>query len=155
MANNNDIFDKIAKLPKVWSVTLLVLFIVFLYVTLQKVIMPGVMAVVQSGFFFEKEEEPEELGIINNARSDEAFARCKSVMVSDKHVPESAQFVDKEYEAWALGGRVYLIRSHVIVNSPENPAQDRKYACKIRFNGGEMNDPKNWESLGVDFNEPG
>ena len=150
----NKLLEKIAKLPKIWSVILLVLFIVALYVLLQKVIMPGVMAVVQSNFFFEKDEEQEELGKINNQRSDMAFNQCKSVMVADRHVPETAQFVDKQYEAWALGGRTYLIRSRVIIASPEKGSIERKYACKIKFNGGDLADVKSWDMLGVDFNEP-
>jgi hypothetical protein len=151
----NTFQDKIAKLPKVWSIILLILFIVGLYVSLQKIIMPGVMAVIESNFFFENEEEQEELGKIANARSDQAFAQCKDVMKADKHVPETAQFSAKEYEAWALGGRTYLIRSMVIITAPEQSAVERKYACKIRYNGGEMGDGKSWEILGVDFNEPG
>jgi len=147
--------EKIAKLPKPVSIIGLILFIVLLYVSLQKGIMPMVMKVVESNFFFEEEEEKEELGKISNVRGEQAFAQCKNVMVADKHVPENAQFIDKDYEAWALGGRTYLIRSHVNVSSPDKGATDRKYACKIRFNGGEMNDAKSWDILGVDFNEPG
>jgi hypothetical protein len=150
----NTFQDKIAKLPKVWSIILLILFIVGLYVSLQKIIMPGVMAVIESNYFFEKDEEQEELGKINNARSDQAFAQCKDVMKADKHVPETAQFSVKEYEGWALGGRTYLIRSMVIITSPEQSAVERKYACKIKYNGGELGDVKSWEILGVDFNEP-
>jgi hypothetical protein len=151
---SNSFQDKIAKLPKAWSIILLLLLIVGLYVSLQKIIMPGVMAVVESNFFFEKEEEQEELGKINNERSDEAFIQCKNVMVAEKHVPESSQFSNKEYEAWALGGRTYLIRSIVIVTSSEKGTVERKYACKIKYSGGDLGDAKNWDILGVDFNEP-
>jgi glutamate formiminotransferase len=147
--------EKFNKLPKPVSVIGLLLFIVLLYVTLQKVITPFVMTVVGSDFFFEKEEEQEELGKIANARSDQAFAQCKAVMMSEKHVPEGSRFSEKEYEGWALGGKTYLIRSNVNVASPDKGQQDRKYACKIKFNGGDMNDAKNWDTLGVDFNEPG
>jgi len=150
----NTFQEKIAKLPKVWSMILLILFIGALYFSLQKLILPAVMAVVQSSIFFEKDEEQEELGKISNQRSDEAFKQCKAVMLADKHVPESSQFSAKEYEAWALGGRAYLIRSTVIITSPEQSAVQRKYACKIKYNGGELGDDKSWDILGVDFNEP-
>lgn len=150
----NKLFEKIAKLPKAVSITGLALFIVLLYVILQKGVTPMVMKVVESDFFFEEEEEPEELGKITNARGEQAFLQCKSVMVSDKHVPENAQFMDQSYEAWALGGRTYLIRSHVNVQVPEKGAVDRKYACKIKYSGGDMGDAKSWDILGVDFNEP-
>ncbi len=150
----NTFQEKLAKLPKAVSVVLLILFIVALYVLLQKVIMPGVMTVVQSNFFFEQDEEQEELGKISNQRSDMAFAQCKDVMKADKHVPETSEFSAKDYEAWALGGRTYLIRSTVVVTSPEQSAVERKYACKIKYNGGDLGDGKSWDILGVDFNEP-
>jgi hypothetical protein len=147
--------ERFNKLPKPVSIIGLLLFIVLLYVLLQKVITPFVMTVVGSELFFEKDVEQEELGKISNARSDQAFVQCKAVMMAEKHVPEGSQFNDKEYEAWALGGRTYLIRSNVTVTVPEKGPQDRKYACKIKFNGGELNDAKSWDITGVDFNEPG
>ena len=150
------LIDKIAKLPKPVSIAGLILFIVLLYVILQKGITPFVMQVVSSELFFEKDEEQEELGKIgnDNNRGIQAFTQCKSILVAEKHVPEGSQFNDKDYEAWALGGRTYLIRSHVNVTTPEHGAQDRKYACKIKYNGGDINDAKSWDALGVDFNEP-
>ncbi|MFM8332351.1 MAG: hypothetical protein ACKN9T_11740 [Candidatus Methylumidiphilus sp.] len=154
MSLSDKLLERIAKLPKFVSIIGLILFIVVLYVTLQKGITPFVMAVVESELFFEKEEEQEELGKIEGPRGAQAFAQCKSVMLADKHVPEGSQFIDTNYEAWALGGRTYLIRSHVNVNSPDKGMVDRKYACKVKFAGGELTDPKNWDNLGVDFNEP-
>jgi len=94
------------------------------------------------------------LGKITNARGEQAFLQCKNVMVADKHVPETAQFIDQNYEAWALGGRTYLIRSHVSVEMPEKGVVDRKYACKIKYNGGDISEADSWKILGVDFNEP-
>lgn len=151
---SNKFQEKIAKLPKPVSIIGLILFIVLLYVLLQKGITPMVMKVVESDLFFEKDVEQEELGKISNARSDQAFAQCKNAMVSEKHVPEGAKFADKDYEAWALGGRSYLIRSQVNVTTPDKGAVDRKYACKIKYNGGDLADVKSWDVMGVDFNEP-
>ncbi|MDD5034598.1 MAG: hypothetical protein PHE55_07540 [Methylococcaceae bacterium] len=150
----NELLNKIAKLPRVWSLILLVLFIIALYVLLQKGVTPFVMKVAESDFFFEKEDEQEELGKINNERSDVAYTHCRNVMKTDKKVPETAQFAEKDYEAWALGGRTYLIRSHVALSTPEKGMVDRKYACKIKFKGGDINDSNNWDMLAVDFNEP-
>lgn len=142
--------NKISKLPKLWSVVLLALFIVFLYVLLQKGITPFVLKVVESDLFFEKEDEKEELGQIRSERTGFAFTHCKSALKNDKQVPETAQFADADYEAWALGGKTYLIRSHVNVPS-EKGLSDRKYACKIKFAGGDMSDAANWDMLGIDF----
>ena len=115
----NKLLEKIAKLPKIWSVILLVLFIVVLYVLLQKVIMPGVMAVVQSNFFFEKDEEQEELGKINNQRSDMAFNQCKHlILLSDGELIASCSTIILE----ALLQRVWPL-FHV----PESPFLPQLY----------------------------
>lgn len=144
------LFLKIAKLPKWISLLGLVAFLASLYLLQNKAVTPFVEMVASSDLFFEKDEEQEELGKINNERGTQAFLQCKQVMVSEGHVPENAQFVDKEFEAWALGGRTYLIRSHVNV-STEKGMEDRKYACKVKYNGGDIADSKNWENYGVDF----
>jgi hypothetical protein len=145
-------FARIAKLPKFVSIIGLAIFIVLLYVIQLKGVTPFVEKISQSELFFEKDDGQEELGKITNERSAQAFVQCKSVMVSEKHVPDTAQFVDSDVEAWALGGKTYLIRSHVNVSSPEKGVEDRKYACKIKYNGGELVDAKNWDILGVDLN---
>jgi len=145
------LFAKIAKLPKYVSLIGLVIFIGLLYFIQQKGVTPFVEKVSESDIFFEKDEEQEELGKISNDRGQQAFIQCKNVMVSEKHVPESAQFIDKDYEAWALGGRTYLIRSHVNVSAGDKGMEDKKYACKIKYEGGDLGDAKNWDILGVDF----
>lgn len=138
-------------MPKIYSIPLFILFIVGLYASLNKIIVPFVMDVAKSDLFFEKEDESEELGKISNERTGFAFDQCKSAMKEANHVPDGSRFADAEYEAWALGGKTYLIRSHVGVSS-ESGLVDRKYACKIKFAGGDMGDAGNWSVLGVDFN---
>lgn len=147
------LFEKIGKLPKIVSFIGLVVFIGLLYFVQQKGVIPFVEEISSSELFFEKDDEQEELGKTTNERSVHAFGQCKSVLVSEKHVPETAQFIDKGYEAWALGGRTYLIRSEVKVTSPEKGDLNKKYACKIKYNGGEPTDAKSWDVLGVDFND--
>ncbi len=147
-------FDKIKALPTKYSLPLLLVFIAFLYVVTNKVVVPLVMKVVESDLFFVKEDEQEELGKISNQRTDFALAQCKRAMKEDKQVPETAQFDDSSYEAWALGGKTYVVRSHVSVPDENKGIVDRKYACKIQFTGGEEGNADNWSILGIDFNEP-
>ena len=145
---------RLSKLPKKYSIPLFFLFIIGLYVLQNKVITPLVMKVVESDVFFEKDDEAEELGKISNERTGFAFVHCKNAMKEENHVPENASFADADYEAWALGGRTYVIRSHVNVTSEDKGQVDRKYACKIQFSGGDVADLNNWSILGVDFNAP-
>lgn len=146
---------QLQKLPKKYSVPLFILFIIGLYVLQSKVITPFVMRVIESDVFFAEEDaEEEELGKISNERTSLAFVHCKNAMKEENHVPETAQFADADYEAWALGGRTYIIRSHVAMTTEEKGQVDRKYACKIKFSGGDVTDSNNWSILAVDFTAP-
>jgi len=138
-------------MPKKYSIPLFILFIVGLYLSLNKLIVPFVLKVSGSDAFFEKEDEPEELGKISNDRTGFAFDQCKAAMKEGNHVPEGALFANGDYEAWALGGKTYLIRSRVSVTG-EGGMVDKKYACKMKFAGGDVADTANWSVLGIDFN---
>ncbi|MBS1212820.1 MAG: hypothetical protein H6R26_1437 [Proteobacteria bacterium] len=147
-------FNKLKTLPAKYSLPLLLVFVALLYLVTNKVIVPFVLKVVESDLFFVKDDEQEELGKISNQRTDFALAQCKRAMKEDKQVPETAQFDDSSYEAWALGGKSYVIRSHVSVPDETKGIVNRKYACKIQFEGGEEGNADNWSILGIDFNEP-
>ncbi|QSA99070.1 hypothetical protein JWZ97_07645 [Methylococcus sp. EFPC2] len=143
-------------MPRKYSLLLLAGFIVLLYVSLNKVIVPFVMKVMDSELFLEKEdeEEPEELGKISNERSGYAFLHCKQAVKEEKSIPENSIFNDKDYEAWALGGKAYLIRGHVTLPAGGEGPADRKFGCKIKLEGKDAADAASWSILGVDFNEP-
>jgi hypothetical protein len=138
-----------------FSVIYLVVFIAILYFLQEKAIVPLVMSVVKSDAFFEKPvEEDEPLGKIDGKTNRTSFAlmHCKEAAKNQGDLPDSAQFIDERYEAWALGNRHYVIRSVVRVADPEKGQQDKPYACKVRLLGDDEADPKNWEVQGVDFN---
>jgi len=142
---------KFNNLPRIVSIPLLIVFGIGLYWSLNKVVVPFVLKVASSDVFFETDAEQEELGKLNNDRARFAFNHCKSAMEQGNHVPQGSQFADADYEVWALGGKMYLTRSHVKVSS-ETGVADKKYACKIQFAGGDMTDVGNWSVLAVDFN---
>jgi hypothetical protein len=145
---------KFPKIPPTYSVILLIAFIAGLYFLQNKGIIPMVMKVVESDLFFIKDDEEEELGKVDTERTRQAEIHCKNTMKEEKKVPDTAQFNDSDYEAWALGGKTYVIRSHVLVSGENGAAVDRKYACKIQFNGGDIADIGNWTLLGIDFHAP-
>lgn len=138
-----------------YSLLFLILFIILLYVVLEKAILPFVMNVVESDVFFEEETEAELLGNVKNERTDFALMHCKNSMKEDEIVPENADFPDGKYDAWALGNRTYIIRSGVRVTDPEKGMVEKKFACKIRLVENDPTDFKNWSILGIDFHPEG
>lgn len=138
-----------------YSLLFLILFIILLYVVLEKAILPFVMNVVESDVFFEEETEAELLGNVRNERTDFALMHCKNSMKEEEIVPEDADFLDGKYDAWALGNRTYIIRSGVRVTDPEKGMVEKKFACKIRLVENDPTDFKNWSILGIDFHPEG
>ncbi|QXP90686.1 hypothetical protein [Methylococcus capsulatus] len=133
------------------SLLLLVLFIVGLYVLQNKGVTPFVMKVLESDLFDMKEEEEEQLGKVKTPRTDFAYLHCKAAMLEDHVVPENSEFLDDKYEAWALGGRNYILRSEVLVDSSQGRIA-QKFVCKLRMTGDDQANPDDWSILGTELN---
>jgi hypothetical protein len=134
-----------------YSLPFLVVFIILLYVSLNKLIVPWVMKALDSSVFFEEEKEEEQLGKIKNPRTDFALIRCKEGIREEGKFPDSAEFINT-YEAWALGNRTYIIRSAVKLAEPGKAPVEQPFACQIRLVGDDETDVKNWNILGIDTN---
>ena len=137
-----------------FSILYLILFIGALYLLQEKAIMPLVMKVVGSELFFEKPiEENEPLGKLDakTERTGFALANCRAAVKEQGDLPDDAQFMDQDYEAWALGNRQYLIRANVRINDKEKGQFDKLFACTIRMTGEDQTQPDSWKILGVDF----
>ncbi len=138
-----------------YSVLYLVLFIAALYMLQEKLIMPLVMDVVKSEAFFEKPvEENEPLGKLDakTERTGFALAHCRDAVKKEGGLPDTVQFLDDNYETWALGNRQYLVRSSIRLVDPEKGQIDKLYACTVRMIGEDQSKPESWTTLGVDFN---
>jgi len=138
-----------------YSVVFLVLFIGGLYLIQEKAIMPLVMSVVKSELFFEKPiEENEPLGKMDQKTSRTGFAlgQCHTATLKEGQLPADTQFVDDNYEAWALGNRQYLIRTSVRVADAQQGQAEKLVACTVRMTGEDESKPESWATLAVDLN---
>lgn len=138
-----------------FSIIYLLLFIGALYVLQEKAIMPLVMGVLKSDLFFEKPiEENEPLGKLDEKteRTGYALLNCRDAVKKEGDLDNNAEFLDDNYETWALGNRQYLIRSRVRLIDPEKGQLEKLYACTLRMTGEDQADPASWSILGVDFN---
>ncbi len=138
-----------------YSVLLLILFIVGLYLLQNKAIMPFVEKVVESDLFMEDSEgEDEQLGSVRNDRTDFAFAHCKEAFKEKYGSLEKAELSPDQYQAWALASKSYLVRSPVRVPEEQGAGTEEKaFACKIQFTGPDASDPASWTVSGIDFAE--
>jgi len=148
-----DFFNKLVRSK--FSILYLILFIGAIYMLQEKAIMPLVMGVLKSDVFFEKPiEENEPLGRLEQKteRTGYALLNCRDAVKNEGDLPENAEFLDENYEAWALGNRQYLIRSRVRLIDPEKGQLEKLYACTVRMTGEDQAVPESWKILGVDFN---
>ena len=147
-----DFFNKMVRSK--FSILYLILFIGALYLLQQQAIMPLVMKVVGSELFFEKPiEENEPLGKLDakTERTDFALANCREAVKADGDLPDNSEFIDENYEAWALGNRQYLIRAGVRIADKEKGQFEKPYACTIRLTGEDQTKSDSWKLLGLDF----
>jgi len=136
-----------------FSLLFLAIFIVSLYVMLNKVVVPFIINATDSSLFVEQgKEEDEQLGQVSNERTTAALAQCRTSMKTDGTLPDKASFADDHYEAWALGSGSYVIRSSVSVTDPEKGQIRKLFACKIQYKQGDISDINNWSIMGIDFN---
>jgi hypothetical protein len=77
---------------------------------------------------------------------------CRDAVKKEGDLDDNAEFLDGNYETWALGNRQYLIRSRVRLVDPEKGQLEKLYACTVRMTGEDQADPASWSILGVDFN---
>lgn len=151
-----EVFNKLVRSR--FSIVYLALTIAALYALQEKAIMPLVLSVVKSEAFFEKPvEENETLGKLDvkTERTAFALASCRDGVRKAANLPDDAVFNDKNYEAWALGNRQYLIRSSVKVTEKGQAAVTKLFACTVKLSGEDQSKLESWSLLGVDFNAEG
>lgn len=135
-----------------YSILFLAVFVVLLYMLQSKAIVPFVLKVVESNAFFEPEKEEEQLGKIKNERTSFGYIQCKDALKGQGTVPETAEFGNDQYEAWALGNRTYVIRSQVRFVDPEKGQVEHPFLCKLQLLDGDATQAKNWSIMGVEYN---
>jgi hypothetical protein len=98
---------------------------------------------------------PEEGGSslpVSNAYTDRAFAVCNHhVETSDPATrPTFSAAPDK---SWDIGFGRYIVQAAVTIEEEPKPRQ-RNYLCRVRFAGGDVQDPGNWTVDGIEFSQP-
>jgi hypothetical protein len=135
-----------------YSLFFLAIFIVALYVLLNKVVVPFIISATDSTLFVEQAKEEEQLGNVSNDRTTAALGHCKQAMKTDGMVSEQSSFSTDDYQAWALGNGSYIVRSSVTVNEADKGQIQKFFACKIQYKEGDISDVNNWSIMGIDFN---
>lgn len=137
-------------MKKIYKIVGLVLLVGCLYVITMKFVMPFVMDVVSSDLFF-KQTEDDPVGELQNNRTYMGLLHCENQLRADQGLSEATRpsAGESEYKAWGLGDHTYVIKAMLDVPGPDKNLVRTNVGCKIKYEGGEEADAKNWSIIGV------
>lgn len=141
------------KLNKWLSLSLLVLFIIALYAFNDTAVVPFVLDVANSSLYLKETEDDDPLGEVRNARTDVALLHCENEVREGRGAAVVPSAAEREYKAWSLGDLTYIINASVDLPGENGVPARYRYACKIHWNGKDMNNAGNWSVYGTDVNE--
>lgn len=134
------------------SFILFILFVSALYVFQTNAVLPFVEYVAMSNFFLNEDTELADSIDVKNDKTRTALIHCHNYFIENFELDDSASFPEDDYTAWPLGDYAYLIRSHVEVSGENSNRENKFFACRIKYNGGDDLAYSNWSVSGFDFN---
>ncbi|HLF98108.1 MAG TPA: hypothetical protein VI457_13270 [Methylococcaceae bacterium] len=141
------------KLNRWVSLGLLVVFIIALYLSLNKAVVPFIEEVAQSSLYMKETTDDDPLGEIRNARTDQAQLHCENQLREDQGAAAVPTSTDTNYKAWSIGDFTYVIKGSLDLAGENGEPGHYRYACKIHWNGKDMTDPDNWSTYGMDISK--
>jgi hypothetical protein len=82
-----------------------------------------------------------------------AQLHCENELREDHDAAAALTATDSGYKAWSIGDFTYIIKAGVDLPGENGAPTHYLYACKIHWNGTEMNDAGNWSIYGLDVSE--
>lgn len=139
------------KLNRWVSLGLLLVFIIALYLSLNKLVVPFLEEVAESSLYLKETADDDPLGEIRNARTDVAQLNCENQAREEQGAATVPSSTDANYKAWSIGDFTYVIKGTVELAGENGQPTRYRYACKIHWNTKEMGDPDNWSIYGMDI----
>ncbi len=140
-------FKKFIQNP--YSLLLLAVYVVALYVLLNKAIVPFVMNVVNSETFSGDPSQSGQVSEVHDNRTAMALLQCNR-FVKDKFDEDvNLTFANSGYSSWDIGYGRFIIKSHVDVTEPSEPTVRKNFVCEIKHSGGDLDDQENWDLKGL------
>jgi len=136
-----------------YSLLLLAVYIVALYVLLNKAIVPLVVDIVDSEMFTGDPSQSGKVTEVHDDRTAMALLQCNR-FVSEKFDEDvNLNFATTGYQSWDIGFGRFLIKSFVDVAESGQPTVRKNYVCEIVHTGGDLAEQDNWELKGLALND--
>lgn len=136
-----------------YSLLLLAVYVVALYVILNKAIIPFVLTVVESDVLTGDVSQSGQVTEIHDNRTQMALLQCNR-FVKDKFSDDTALvFANATSHSWDIGYGRFLIKSYVDVTEAGEPTIRKNYVCQIKHTGGNLDEQANWDLSGLALND--
>ncbi|GAB6068156.1 hypothetical protein JCM13664_14750 [Methylothermus subterraneus] len=142
-------------LQKKYSLLLLAVYVVALYVILNKAIVPFVLTVANSELFTGDSTQGGEPTQVHDDRTAMALLQCNRFVQDKFDEKATLAFENTAYQAWDIGFGRFLIKSQVNVTEPNGATGRKNYVCELKHTGGDLAEPSNWKLQGLSLTDVG
>ncbi|MCX8049999.1 MAG: hypothetical protein N3A55_10150 [Methylohalobius sp.] len=136
-----------------YSLLLWAVYVVALYVILDKAVVPFALWVANSEVFTGDASQGGEPTQVHDDRTEMALLQCKRLVQDKFDEKATLVFEDTNYQAWDVGFGRFLIKAQVDVTEPNSAPVRKNYVCEIRHTGGDLAERGNWKLQGLSLND--
>ncbi|BCX88138.1 hypothetical protein MIN45_P0506 [Methylomarinovum tepidoasis] len=144
-------FEKLVR--NKYSMLLLAIYIVALYVILNKAIVPFVFKTLEADLFTGDPSKSGQVTEVHDNRTAMALLQCNRYVRERFDDEASLTFENKDYHSWDIGFGRFLVKSRVDVSEPGEAMIRKNYVCEIKHTGGDLADQENWKLTGLALND--
>jgi hypothetical protein len=127
----------------------LLLFLIGLYVMLNKLIIPLTFEAAKSDLFLDGSDDNGSRYAVSTPLSEIAFKHCNTYIGKELDEDITPIFQPKPINSWDIGSYTFLVNGEIELRNKEGASSLKKYVCRIKYEEGDQNDINNWSVYGV------
>jgi hypothetical protein len=144
--------SSLKNLLKKYRILLLIVGLLTLSLSQQKLFMPYVYDVIKSDLFLVDSKDKGSDLPVSTPLSNIAFMHCNNYLKSKAEPDVTINFAEKPLKAWDIGNYQYVINAEVSITNNAGTST-KKYTCRITYNKGDNEEDAlnidNWSIIGV------
>lgn len=126
-----------------------ILFLIGLYVVLNKVIIPFTFDVAKSDLYLDGSDDSGSQFATSSEMTEMAFKHCNTYIEKDLGEDITPLFASQPINVWDIGSYTYLVNGDIEIQDKDGVLTSKKYVCRIKFDEGDKSAYDNWSVYGV------
>jgi hypothetical protein len=126
-----------------------IVFLVGLYLILNKVIIPLTFSAAKSDLYLDGSEDNGSQYAVSSPLSEIAYKHCKTYIKNELDDGLTPQFPPQPINAWDIGSYIFLVNGEIEIRNQDGASTLKKYVCRIKFDEGDQNVFDNWSVYGI------